>query len=456
MDYRLASGLLSAFALLSSSPSSRAAADAVTKPIASVALYDRDPDHIWNRLHRALFVRAAADGQIFGQDTLDPLLWGNTKHLLEGDSHKDALRLVGQFVREHSASLTADPLKRAILQRDLWAVIDWIARRDFEEKKKPAVAALQTRLATIIRQLALTKEQIAALPDNYWAGVKSGIFPVVFDPDKPAYLPADLFSQESDWVCLRKDYEAGGAAPVHTRAFGGRSAFIVFLRLPGGRKATLDYIERLSNFPDPWIFAPQKPDDLGAVMPHRSGPPWVNSKTPQFPAGTQLALIRQMLLIDNNGEIVPTKLTESVQLRVYLTVDNQRNGFDQRAFELKLSRAELFAKRAGGLHNVSQDERDFAIFLSHDIDPFELQDSHPNQTAAFGQNRALNCNTCHSGPGIHSVLSYSQLFSQPLLRIKFESSTPESIKESTISYKKQQANWGLLQGFWLANAIRLQ
>jgi hypothetical protein len=38
-------------------------------------IYDRDPDHPWNRLHAALFVRIGPDGKAYGHDRLEPLLW---------------------------------------------------------------------------------------------------------------------------------------------------------------------------------------------------------------------------------------------------------------------------------------------------------------------------------------------------------------------------------------------
>src|SRR5438067_6463314 len=103
------------------------------KPAASTAataVYNTDPDHIWNRLHRTLFVRATADGAEYGGDTLDPLLWANTNYLLVGDSHREALQLLDEFISQHAAALIKDPLKRAVLQRDLWAVFDWLLKRE--------------------------------------------------------------------------------------------------------------------------------------------------------------------------------------------------------------------------------------------------------------------------------------------------------------------------------------
>ena len=60
------------------------------------AVYDSNPEHLWNRLHRALWVRKSPDGKEYGYDRLDPYLWRETKHLLEGESHKQALAVLNQ------------------------------------------------------------------------------------------------------------------------------------------------------------------------------------------------------------------------------------------------------------------------------------------------------------------------------------------------------------------------
>src|SRR5262247_2312887 len=91
------------------------------------AIYDSNPDHLWNRLHRAFYVRTARNGEENGHDELDPLLWDRTKHLLVGPSHQQAIKLLDEFLSVNGAALITDPLKRAMLQRDLWAIFDWSA-----------------------------------------------------------------------------------------------------------------------------------------------------------------------------------------------------------------------------------------------------------------------------------------------------------------------------------------
>lgn len=96
-----------------------AAARAGTPASASDAPYDPNPTHLWNRLHEALFVRTAPDNERYGNAELDILFWDTTKHLLTSPSHEKAIQELNQFIRRHGERLIREPVKRALLQRDL-------------------------------------------------------------------------------------------------------------------------------------------------------------------------------------------------------------------------------------------------------------------------------------------------------------------------------------------------
>ncbi len=96
------------------------------EPSPSRSLYHTDPEHLWNRLHEALFVRVGHDGRTYGQDRLEPLLWRESKHLLGERSNKNAIALLEEFLKNKGEKLIDDPLKRALLQRDLWLVFNWL------------------------------------------------------------------------------------------------------------------------------------------------------------------------------------------------------------------------------------------------------------------------------------------------------------------------------------------
>src|SRR5437016_904968 len=90
--------------------------------------YAADPNHLWNRVHRRLLERRDAKGNAWGCDEVDPLLWQQSKHVLASPAYAETVRLLDEFINAHAEQLIHDPLQRAIFQRNMWAVFDWLAR----------------------------------------------------------------------------------------------------------------------------------------------------------------------------------------------------------------------------------------------------------------------------------------------------------------------------------------
>ncbi len=99
----------------------------------NLEIYAPDPDQIWNRLFRLFYVRHARNGDQYGGDELDPYLWEKTKYLLSGPSHDEALKLLDEFLQQHSENLVRDPLRRAVFQRDLLGVYEWLGALSDEQ-----------------------------------------------------------------------------------------------------------------------------------------------------------------------------------------------------------------------------------------------------------------------------------------------------------------------------------
>jgi hypothetical protein len=220
-----------------------------------------------------------------------------------------------------------------MFQRDMWAVFDWLA---FQSETYPYQReALKLRLAKIIRRVALTEDEILSLPDNYTPAVESKVFSVDFQVDQPqeAFLPFDLFHSASAWIPVGR--EGGPVAMSHTEGFPflGRSVFLVFVRSPDGRNATLDFIRSLNTEPQSVLTI-----------------------------GSDVALVRRMLLIDDQGDLILSPLIETIQIRHFNP--------EQIFYEFELSRSRLFDGSAGGLH---LNEELFLLFFSHG-DVFEIRD----------------------------------------------------------------------------------
>ena len=102
-------------------------------------VYHADAKHLWNRLHAALLVRSGLDGRLLGIDRFEPLLWPGSKHLLEKQSHERLRAVLEEFAAGKGEQRMNDPLKRPILQRDLWLVFNWLegVHTNFEEPYPP-------------------------------------------------------------------------------------------------------------------------------------------------------------------------------------------------------------------------------------------------------------------------------------------------------------------------------
>ncbi len=341
-------------------------------------------------LHDCLWLRHDRDGREFGRDAIDPLLWDRTAHLIAGSSNREALQCIETFVRDHGKLSLRAPMERSLFQRDMWAIYDWASWDSARSRQR---RNLMARLARVIRAVAPTADEAGTLPDPYAVTVNAHRFAEQYAraaPERP-FLPPDLFDPHGSWVCL-SGFNNEPAVPGH---FTGRSVFLAFLRLPAGREATLDYIARLRAFHEPPLVAGQSFQEL-------------NLRLPQFPAGTEVALVRRLLVIDATGHIVPTPITESIQLRVYHAVTpgspymnfmGDKSVHDQDFYEFRFSPAALLAGQPS-LVPVARDEAEFATFATQGQDPFE----QPSKWLAPGP--TLNrCVPCHTASGIHSVES---------------------------------------------------
>src|SRR5262249_61348380 len=106
-------------------------------------------------------------------------------------------------VREKGGeALGAAPRRRALLWGALCAFSASPAAPD--KDRGAARRELLSRLAKVIRRLALTPEEIRKLPDNYAATVKAGTYPAAIDTAhrNAPFLPPDPFEENRSWVPL--------------------------------------------------------------------------------------------------------------------------------------------------------------------------------------------------------------------------------------------------------------
>jgi hypothetical protein len=418
----------------------------------ATALFHPDPRHVSNRLYRQLHVRMESGGKEYGFDALDPLLWSETNFLLIGKSHARVLALIDEFLRTHAEHEITDPAKRAVLQRDVWAVFDWADQpNEADLPHKAERRELMARLAPLIRRLALSSDELATLPDTYARALQNHEFPAVYDPAAPnqAFLPPDLFDPGGPWVCLG----APGhdlAAPLHDLSFTARSVFFVFARLPGGRDATLAYFKQLAEMKFPLFVRMQEP---GWSQPMDA---W-NPQVPQFPVGTEFTLLRKMVLPDSDGHLRLTPVTESVQIRHYTDIPNvdpmaSRDVDLARRFqepsEIELSRILLFSEHHSGLRGVTASDDPFLVFpaMSEGFDQVEDKRVRVHSLSPF-----MECTSCHLGPGIQSMMSFSFRRNPNegrALSPRLAETTPRKESKKVMEWAQTQEKWKDLLRLW--------
>jgi hypothetical protein len=170
-----------------------------------------------------------------------------------------------------------------------------------------------------------------------------------------------------------------------------------------------------------------------------------------------------MVIIDNQGDLVPTRLTEDVQIRVHRAISKtipEGFNFDSNAertaqdfFEIKLSRAKLFAGHSGGLRALARDEKEFPLFQSHGDDPIERLKE--NESMERERITTLKfCVNCHFLPGVHSMNSHLDRMGAQAELIASDINNETKV---TIGWKQTNQvkyDWRLLQRLWRAPPVR--
>lgn len=400
----------------SKSPSSIVMTPEVTE-CADFLPYATDPTHMWNRVHRQLFARRDIKGQPRGCDEVDPLLWQRSKHVLEIPAYQETVRLLDEFTSTHAETLIRDPLPRAQFQLDLWAIFDWLGSVTDDHPQQRA--ELERRLAVIIKAVALTQSEIHSLPANYSQLRDSTTSDGLAFPDRAG-----------GWLLIGRD---DGLPPARSHTlFFSRSMFLVYLRLPSGGAKARKYLESMRTY--------------GRERPKTDNCQQNPCSPPQFPVGTELALVRRAILIDGAGHPAVSPITESVQLRRYISIPpGTRFDFDgstQQVAEFQLTRSEL-RKGTIGLRAVGKDETQYPVFMTHGMDVFEESGAGAEKASAV----LRTCRSCHQGTGVISFATYSrvQFDGEKDLFVPVHVST--EAKEAAAAIKFLQANdkWRLLR-----------
>jgi hypothetical protein len=393
--------------------------------IAALLLMLQEPPG-WKRLEEALRPPA--------QKTIDITSWPDLRPLEELSS-PEAAALLEKYADQPDQLALATRVERVLFQRLLWAFFDghhrsWttfdsdhprLQKRLVGPPKQPKPERLLRLSARLIRQLALPEEEIHnCLPRPYFLTVDSGMYPNDFDPAKPTqpFLPRDLWRADGHWISLGNSAELP-LALRHTAYFGGRSSFQIFLRAPEGRNAGLELVKSLRHY--------------------RGENP---SEAPTIPAGTQLAIVEEPLIVSEEGKLVPSLLTETVEIRVIrkpaLRFDHENAA--HAVFRFRLRPDLLVSGDPAPLRARGKEMEDW--------EPVTLLVDQAHAGPWTSRSAAVSvCHGCHSMPQA-AGLGIASRRVRPKESGTLEVVDPHKERERALRWKEKEADWKELRSYW--------
>lgn len=354
-----------------------------------VAVYAKARDDAWNRIFHDLFTRTVrvrlsndfpeggpfdrvqgrdltVSRQVFeriesGDRAIDPFFPSHLVRYGRAPSERwveprfDSLkRALEDACNEKS---DRSPLARALMQSDVWAAFDRLSaygvQNREERERREVILSLLGRFA---RKLALTPEEIKALPDNYAAGVEAGKLPDLFAADGP-WL-------EIEWISER----------VHDLFFDLRRVTRVFLKPAGEPEDKRAFVNGLRH---------------GGKVARKLD---------------SVALVIQSLLIDRTGNIVPAPLTYEVQVRRFLKNEEGkvcRAQIEQHEVSRRLLLADV---KSGGLETIDRRAPIYLATAGNDLD--FASDSNTGVEEPILVRLETRCTSCH-GRNTESVFTFA-------------------------------------------------
>ena len=390
------------------------------KSDAPLAIYDADPQSLANRLFAAFYIRTSEIPtkrggtpvrRIEGGDVIDFLAWPGSRYWSDAATCARISAILDECLAAPVQFRPTDPVRRAILQRDLWAAFDfYISRnieRDGDRETRQRRDDICRKLASLIRTLTLSPQEIAALPDTYALAVKSGRFAGEHQFDSSVdYLPPRLLTAPDEWQeidffqpkNIHEDIQ-DRFITLHTRNYKARSYFRIFYRFPGGRAALDDYLKYIEAEGLDWKFGAQ------------SGFLLIRDGIRQMPVGMEVALVQFLVTLDDQLRPTPTPIVESIRLRTFRNVDGQatpptNTGVGMNVSEYTLKRRLLFdGLRQGGLAREPDEQPIYRVIFQSENGP-DWGDAGRSLTLA------QDCRRCHTGGGQIGVQTIVSMINQ--------------------------------------------
>jgi hypothetical protein len=301
------------------------------------------------------------------------------------------------------------PLARALMQSDLWSAYDLLHWDLFPQDRGTILDAhkrtVSDLMAQLLKKLALSREEIESLPDNYAAARQQDSLP-------------DLFSPASEWIEMQW--------------FPGRTH---------DAQAEFRRVSRLFVKP---------------AHPSRTRQEFLNSLRDRHGDPTSdlagAVILIQPLLIDSTGHLVPSHLTTDVEVRLF---EWRPDGSFQRTniHTYELSREMILNGLApGGL--AVQDEYSPAYLSAGGSYGFAEPAFRPKGAAEGTETPVIvklrtRCSVCH-GPDLTSLMSFeiAEPPGQPGPAVKVLDQTAHQAAEYDVAQKSRRAEWKALRRYF--------
>jgi hypothetical protein len=398
------------------------------------SIYAADPHDAWNRIFYLLFTRTVemrltedfndqgpfVPVAIMGNPSL--LVTSRTFERIEsGDRAIDPL-YPNFFNSKGPESVLADPvfsglkqalqeacgettprppLHRVLMQADIWSAYDILSQfRESSGQFGDRARELLPLLVQFIRKLALSDEEIAALPRNYLAAQNRLDLPRVFD-ESSGWREVEWFPDRS-----------------HDAMAGYRRAARVFLK--------------------PASTPQEFPTEVNDRIGKREDP---------LPNGIRsldgAALVTENLLIDRDGRVVRGPITYEVQLRIPVR-DQQGNFKSTSVVQYELNRKLLLTDpSSGGLIRISSEEPAYLPASGNDFTFASPQIEGKTLGMPILGTLKRRCESCHFETSVNTFLMI-QIPTRPPVPFRELQSADDSHAAYVVKEKMKKPGFKLL------------
>jgi len=408
-------------------------------------IYAQDPNDAWNRIFYFLFSRrieahlsdefpegapfrrehinmgGAVSGlgmseglferEELGDRAIDPLypsflVSAGSRLVLIDPAYSEFTQALREAIDEN---VTRSVIARGLMESDLWAAHDILFtpflpsdERELAQRRQVTVDLL----SRLIKKIALTPEEIKSLPDNYAVAVERCSVP-------------DVFHEESGWIEVQ-----WFPGRQHDFSAAYRRVARVFVKPTHPPRDVQNFLNAPSLRDNPVA-------DLDGV-----------------------ALVIQLLLIDSEGRLKPTRLTTDVQVRLFEKTDE--GAFKKATLNMCEISRRLLVREPGSGGLVPEQESDPA-YLPGVGSMFGLAEGHaegppgPEMFSVIGPPVVVKlrtqCVSCHGTDLTHVITFSIALPPRPPPARQLNPAASE-VADFDVSQKKKRQDFMVLRGYF--------